>query len=55
VWFTVMAFSRPASWYTRLAGPLVPVVQKWYAKRLGRTVRRLATADTGGDGVVQRR
>ncbi|MFI2346354.1 DUF1990 family protein [Streptomyces sp. NPDC019443] len=55
VWFTVMAFSRPASWYTRLAGPLVPVVQKWYAKRLGRTVRRLAAADTGGDGVVQRR
>ncbi|MEI7033452.1 DUF1990 domain-containing protein [Streptomyces pratensis] len=41
VWFTVMAFSRPASWYTRLAGPLVPPVQRWYARRLGRTLRRL--------------
>ncbi|HET6356228.1 DUF1990 domain-containing protein [Streptomyces sp.] len=43
VWFTVMAFSRPARWYARLAGPLVPVLQKWYAQRLGHTVRRLAT------------
>ncbi|MGW4028689.1 DUF1990 family protein [Streptomyces sp. NPDC004838] len=42
VWFTVMAFSRPARWYTRLAGPLVPVLQKAYARRLGDTVRRLA-------------
>ncbi|WP_328666564.1 DUF1990 domain-containing protein [Streptomyces sp. NBC_00322] len=42
VWFTVMAFSRPARWYARLAGPLVPVLQKWYAERLGHTVRRLA-------------
>ncbi|MEV7405708.1 DUF1990 domain-containing protein [Streptomyces sp. NPDC091267] len=39
--FTVMAFSRPARWYTRLAGPLVPVAQHWYARRLGRTLRRL--------------
>ncbi|MFE2638016.1 DUF1990 family protein [Streptomyces scopuliridis] len=44
VWFTVMAFSRPARWYTRLGGPLVPVLQSWYAKRLGRTLRRI-TAD----------
>jgi uncharacterized protein (UPF0548 family) len=43
VWFTVMAFSRPAAWYTRLAGPLVPVLQKAYARRLGHTLRRLAT------------
>ncbi|MFI1395733.1 DUF1990 family protein [Streptomyces sp. NPDC020681] len=42
VWFTVMAFSRPAAWYTRLAGPLVPLLQKAYARRLGHTVRRLA-------------
>lgn len=41
VFFTVMAFSRPARWYTRLAGPLVPVVQRWYARRLGRTLRRI--------------
>ncbi|MCA1269619.1 DUF1990 domain-containing protein [Streptomyces rubiginosohelvolus] len=44
VWFTVLAFSRPASWYTRLAGPLVPVVQHWYARRLGRTLRRIVAA-----------
>ncbi|MGW6459045.1 DUF1990 family protein [Streptomyces sp. NPDC055078] len=53
VWFTVMAFSRPARWYTRLAGPLVPVLQRRYARRLGRTVRRLAAHDTGGDGLVR--
>lgn len=41
--FTVMAFSRPARWYTRLAGPLVPVAQRWYARRLGRTLRRIVT------------
>ncbi|MFE9396655.1 DUF1990 family protein [Streptomyces flavidovirens] len=43
VWFTVTAFSRPAAWYTRLAGPLVPACQHWYARRLGRTLRRIAT------------
>lgn len=43
VWFTVMAFSRPAAWYTRLAGPIGPVLQKWYARRLGHTLRRIAT------------
>ncbi|MDT9684462.1 DUF1990 domain-containing protein [Streptomyces sp. TRM76323] len=42
VWFTVTAFSRPARWYARMAGPLVPVAQRWYARRLGRTVRRIA-------------
>jgi uncharacterized protein (UPF0548 family) len=41
VWFTVMAFSRPARWYTRLSGPLVPVLQRWYARRLGRVLRRI--------------
>ncbi|MFF3627172.1 DUF1990 family protein [Streptomyces sp. NPDC002164] len=41
VWFTVMAFSRPAAWYSRLAGPLVPVVQRWYARRLGLALGRL--------------
>ncbi|MYX17981.1 DUF1990 family protein [Streptomyces sp. SID8374] len=44
VWFTVTAFSRPAVWYARLAGPLVPHVQLWYARRLGRTLRRLVAA-----------
>ncbi|GAA2244456.1 DUF1990 domain-containing protein [Streptomyces amakusaensis] len=56
VWFTVTAFSRPARWYSRAAGPLVPLFQRWYARRLGRTVRRIAAhPDTGGDGVVRRR
>ncbi|WP_432122348.1 DUF1990 family protein [Streptomyces sp. S1] len=39
--FTVTAFSRPTVWYTRLAGPLVPVLQRAYARLLGRTLRRL--------------
>ncbi|HEY9331358.1 MAG TPA: DUF1990 domain-containing protein [Streptomyces sp.] len=39
--FTVMAFSRPVRWYTRLAGPLVPMAQRWYARRLGGTLRRI--------------
>ncbi|NYI03822.1 DUF1990 family protein [Allostreptomyces psammosilenae] len=38
---TVTAFSRPAAWYTRAAGPLVPLGQKQYARHLGRTLRRL--------------
>ncbi|MDT0461147.1 DUF1990 domain-containing protein [Streptomyces sp. DSM 41527] len=42
VWFTVTAFSRPARTVTRLAGPLVPVFQRRYARHLGRTLRRLA-------------
>ncbi|MFD9970327.1 DUF1990 family protein [Streptomyces sp. NPDC059011] len=51
VWLTVTAFSRPARWYTRLAGPLVPVAQRMYARRLGAGLRRLvAEADTGRTG-----
>ncbi|MEU9039991.1 DUF1990 domain-containing protein [Streptomyces sp. NPDC048352] len=42
VWFEVTAFSRPAAWYTRLAGPLVPVLQRGYARLLGRRLRALA-------------
>lgn len=42
VWFTVMAFSRPGRWYARLAGPVVPVLQKAYARALARTLRRIA-------------
>ncbi|THA57639.1 DUF1990 family protein [Streptomyces sp. A1136] len=47
VWFEVTAFSRPARWYTRLGGPLVPFLQLAYARLLGRTLRRLATAAPG--------
>ncbi|MFD3806605.1 DUF1990 family protein [Streptomyces sp. NPDC058611] len=44
VWFTVTAFSRPARWYTRLAGPVLPFLQLRYARRLGRRVRTLAAS-----------
>jgi uncharacterized protein (UPF0548 family) len=44
VWFTVLAFSRPAAWYSRLGGPVVPVLQHWYARRLGHTLRRISAA-----------
>jgi uncharacterized protein (UPF0548 family) len=43
VWFTVTAFSRPACWYTRLAGPVVPVLQRLYARQLGLVLRRAVT------------
>jgi uncharacterized protein (UPF0548 family) len=42
VWLTVTAFSRPASWYTRVAGPLGRAAQRAYARRCGRVLRRLA-------------
>lgn len=41
VWFEVVAFSRPARWYTRLAGPVAPLLQHAYAHHCGRTLRRL--------------
>lgn len=44
VWFTVTAFSRPAAWFTRAAGPAVPFLQRSYARWLGRHVRKLAAA-----------
>lgn len=39
---TVSAFSRPASWYARAAGPLVPVLQRAYARRCGAALKRLS-------------
>lgn len=48
VWFTVLAFSRPDRWYTRLAGPVVPLVQRLYARRLGRVLRRVVETGTAG-------
>jgi uncharacterized protein (UPF0548 family) len=41
VWFTVTAFSRPALWYTRAGGPAVVLVQRAYARRLGRVLKKL--------------
>ncbi|MFJ9412810.1 MULTISPECIES: DUF1990 family protein [unclassified Streptomyces] len=52
VWFTVTAFSRPAAWYTRLAGPLVPVLQRCYARHLGHTLRRLARRAVSGSSLT---
>ncbi|MFD8868609.1 DUF1990 family protein [Streptomyces sp. NPDC059590] len=43
VLLTVTAFSRPAVWYARAAGPLVPLFQRAYARRCGAVLRRLAT------------
>ncbi|MFF4425745.1 DUF1990 family protein [Streptomyces sp. NPDC001549] len=42
VWFTVTAFSRPNTWYTRLAGPVVPFLQLSFARLLGHHLRKLA-------------
>ncbi|MEV6209876.1 DUF1990 domain-containing protein [Kitasatospora sp. NPDC051914] len=39
--FTVTAFSRPGTLLTRLAGPLVPLLQRLYARHCGRTLRRI--------------
>jgi len=44
VWLEVVAFSRAARWWARLAGPLVPPFQRLYAYRCGAALRRLASA-----------
>jgi uncharacterized protein (UPF0548 family) len=44
VWFEARSFSRPASWFTKLAGPLAPVGQHLYVWNLGRTMRRILRA-----------
>ncbi|WP_308285828.1 DUF1990 family protein [Actinoplanes hulinensis] len=43
VWFTVTAFSRPASTFMRLAGPFAVGFQHAYARLCGSAVRRLGT------------
>ena len=43
VHFTVTAFSTPAAWYTRAAGPLVPVLQHTYARACAHVLRRIAS------------
>jgi uncharacterized protein (UPF0548 family) len=42
VWFSVTAFSVPARWPMRLAGPAARVAQRGYARLLGRTLKRLS-------------
>ncbi|WP_112467684.1 DUF1990 family protein [Streptomyces triticisoli] len=41
VWLTVTAFSRPARWYTRAAGPAARGFQHAYVRRCGVVLRRL--------------
>lgn len=52
VWLTVTAFSRPAVWWTRVAGPLLPVLQRAYARRCGTVLRRIAQRRAAGDGAA---
>lgn len=42
VWFTVTAFSRPVAWYARLAGPLLPLAQRAFARHCGRVLAGIA-------------
>ncbi|WP_432109329.1 DUF1990 family protein [Streptomyces sp. AA1529] len=39
---TVRAYSVPAVWWTRAAGPVLPVLQRGYGLRCGQVLRRLA-------------
>jgi uncharacterized protein (UPF0548 family) len=39
VWLEVRSFSRPAIWYTRLASPLIPTLQRLFARRCGQALR----------------
>jgi uncharacterized protein (UPF0548 family) len=41
VWLTITSFSRPGTRLARLAGPLAPAAQRWYARRCGAALRRL--------------
>jgi uncharacterized protein (UPF0548 family) len=45
---TVLAFSRPAAWCTRLAGPFGRAFQRLYARRCGVVLRRLVRTSSGG-------
>jgi uncharacterized protein (UPF0548 family) len=44
VWFSVTAFSRPDRWFTRAAGPLLPLGQRFFARRCGRVLSRIVAA-----------
>ncbi|MFJ2605660.1 DUF1990 domain-containing protein [Streptomyces sp. NPDC091279] len=46
VWLTVAAFSRPAKWYARAAGPATRGLQQAYARHCGTTLRKLCTEAT---------
>ncbi|MFE3541345.1 DUF1990 family protein [Nocardia sp. NPDC059177] len=38
VYGLVTAFSRPGAWYVRLGGPIVRLIQRWFADRYLRTL-----------------
>lgn len=38
--FSILAFSRPAAWYTKAAGPLLVAFQQLFARRCGAVLRR---------------
>lgn len=40
-WLVVTAFTRPAAWYTRLAGPIGGVMQRALVRRYGRALQQL--------------
>lgn len=42
IYFTVRAYSRGATWYTRLAGPLTRKAQHYAARRYATALQRLA-------------
>lgn len=42
VFFTLRAYSRPATWYTQLGGPLGRRAQAFFAHRYASTLKRLA-------------
>ncbi|HEX6684769.1 MAG TPA: DUF1990 domain-containing protein [Candidatus Limnocylindrales bacterium] len=44
VWLQVRSFSVAGRWYTRLAGPAMPMLQRRFARACGRALRRLASA-----------
>lgn len=41
LWFAARAFSRPVRWWARAAGPLVPLGQRLYLRRLAAGARSL--------------
>ncbi|MCU7725600.1 DUF1990 domain-containing protein [Actinoplanes sp. KI2] len=45
VWFTVVAYSRPARTLMRLGGPFAVAFQHTYARLCGRALRRLGTVN----------
>ena len=44
VYFTVRAYSRPATWYARLGGPATRQAQQYAARRYATALQRLASA-----------